>query len=381
MTHICHLFDRSADWEQSIAVEQCLDRLAPDQHTQHIVSLDQIKPDRDATIQALAHSNVHRIPIRFGLAISAAPALKRFLNHRNINLINAWGLSAAETASAAANPDTIIIVHIFDPRISKTDARKLRIFAESPRFGIACASQTVRRRLIESAIPVEKTVVIRPGVDFGRINKAKRRRDEIRNRLHLKPDHHLLLASYPIRTDSGHDRMAWSGQMRNHMDTSYHMVIFGSGPEVRHLRTISDGMPFADSIHWVGGEWQYEELIAVADTFIITPQADVPTTAISWAMAASVPVIGSAVYAIAELIAHRQNGLLIKPTQGPDMSIRITRAMLNADGIRQRCEAARGQAYQAFGVRRYIDQKMKLYTNIESGNPPDKDIIDSAMDV
>jgi glycosyltransferase involved in cell wall biosynthesis len=402
MTTLCHLFDVDSDWEERVAVEQWRQRLPPDQATQRLATLHPRKPhlppsaiESDDTDPHAEPSPVHHFPIRFNLPATAAPALKRFLAEHKINLLNAWGLAAAETAitATAESPSVpelprvpelhsvIVIHHRFDPNLTDRDARRIRTLAESPRFAVACATQTVRRRLIEKGLPESQCVVIRPGVDFAKINRARKHRNAIRQSLNLDPDNQVLLAPFPIHRADGVDRVIWAAQLKHYLDSNSRLIVFGDSPETRRLKALSDGMPFAHCVRWIGPNHRYEELIPAADALVAATQSEASTTAIAWAMAASVPVIAAANYATAELIAHKQNGLLVKPDPGPPMAITIARELKTIPQLAQQREAARGQAFQAFGLRRYIDQNIKLYDNLRAGIAPNTDIQDSALDL
>ena len=95
-------------------------------------------------------------------------------------------------------------------------------------------------------------------------------------------------------------------------------------------------------------------------------------------MAAGVAVIGAAGYAVAELIAHKVNGLLFKAEAGKSMAAPIVRWLRDHDSLEKVREAARGQAYEVFSIRRYVDQHIKLYENVCAGVAAGEGISDSA---
>ena len=139
-------------------------------------------------------------------------------------------------------------------------------------------------------------------------------------------------------------------------------------------------MPFSTGIIWAGSEYRYEDLVATADALVVAALDDVSTTSIAWAMAAGVPIVASAVYAVAELIAHKHNGLLIKPESSQPMAVRIAAALSKIDLMAQETQRARSQAYEVFSVRRFADQHVQLYENLTAGAPPSTNITDSAIE-
>ncbi|MEE9296093.1 MAG: glycosyltransferase [Phycisphaerae bacterium] len=320
-----------------------------------------------------------RTPARFGLEFTAAPALRRLLITHGIDIVFAWGTQAAVAAGSARAGNCALVIERFAPNITDAEAKSIKSIAHQPKFAVACSSATVRRRMIEKGLPVPTCVVIRPGVDFAAINAA-RKDESLRQDLGLKPHERMVLASYPLTRTGGLDRIAWSGHLLNFIQPGSRMVLFGTSPECKRVQELSKTMSHPNANVWAGSNQRYENLIAISDCLVITPLGDVSTTPIAWAMAAGVSVIGSAVYAIAELIAHKHNGHLIKPQRGPNMTIRIAAALKQIDAMTKEKEVARGQAYQVFGVRRFADQHLQLYKNLTTGNDPGKDITDSAVE-
>ncbi len=372
---VLHLLDDSADWEQRVAVNQLLDRLSPDAVVQSIGSTDPRAPRRDW----FNDTPVDTFPVRLDIPFTAALPLRRFIESKRIDTIHAWGVCAAIAAAAARPPAVHLVVQRFDPHLTPSEAKSLRTLAESPRFAIACTATTVHRRLVETGLPGAVCVVIRPGVDFRRINAAKKDRT-LRARLGLDSGDYVSLAAHPVTRHGGHDRALWAGFLRRYLEPSHKMVIFGDSPECHRLQRLSRFMPREHSIIWSDGDTRYEEIIAIADCLVVTPMEDVSTTSIAWAMAANVPVVGSAVYAVAELIAHKHNGLLLKPDDSPPMTMKITAAINKTHTLTNEKEVARGQAFEVFSVRRFADQTLQLYQNLLDGAPVARDITDSAVE-
>ncbi|NOS99743.1 MAG: glycosyltransferase family 4 protein [Phycisphaerales bacterium] len=382
MTRVLHVFDGAADWEERIAIRQLISATGGD-HTHVVASVDARIPPSD-WFESVC---VRRIFAAVGPAFLAGPAFRRLIDAENVGLIHAWGTRAVRIAAGAARAAGIAFVLTRNnPAMTEVESKLIRTVASSPRFGMACASGTVRRRMIEHGVDADRCVLIRPGVDFAAINRA-RGDGTIRARLGIEPDHRVVVTS-PLHRRAL-DRVMWAGQLLSHIDDRVRMVIYGGGAAAERLSRLAAPMPQAGAVAFVGGSCRYEDWISVADVHLIapdddavrrgSPNGDVSTTSIAWAMAAGVPVVGSAVYAVAELISHKQNGLLVKPERGPRMATRIASCLMDAGDARRMCETARGQAYQVFGVRRFVDQYRQLYRNVTDGAPAHRDIKDPAL--
>lgn len=383
MTRVLHVLDDAADWEERIAVRQLMHAAADGDHTHVVASVDPRIPPPDWFDSV----PVRRIPAAPGPAFLSAPAVRRLIDAENVGLIHAWGMRAVRIAAGAARAAGIgVVLTRFDPSVTPGEANLIRTVTSSPRVGVACAGGTVQRRMIEHGVDADRCVLIRPGVDFATINKA-RNDASIRTRFGMGPQHRLIVAS-PLHGRSL-DRVMWAGQLLSHVDDRVRMLIYGHGAAAARLSRLASRMPQAHAVAFADGACRYEDWIAVADVHLIAPGGDalrpgsqigdVSTTSIAWAMAAGVPVVASAVYAVAEIISHKQNGLLVKPERGPRMATRIASCLLDADDSRRMCETARGQAYQVFGVRRFVDQYLQLYRNVTDGAPAHRDIKDPAL--
>jgi glycosyltransferase involved in cell wall biosynthesis len=144
------------------------------------------------------------------------------------------------------------------------------------------------------------------------------------------------------------------------------------------VRALASHLPGRNAVLWPGESIDYRDLVAVADALVITPPLDVSATSIAWAMAASCPIIGSAVYSVAEFIAHKHNGYLIKPDRSQRMTFKIAAAVERVRDMTKEKETARGQAYEVFSVRRFVDQFVQISRNVLNGSPAAADIRDPA---
>ena len=126
------------------------------------------------------------------------------------------GLAAA-VADAARGSACSLIVGRFDPLVRHREARLLRTLAERGRFAVSGASETVRQRLIERGVPEDVCAVIRPGVDFGRVNAAKKDAT-LRGELGLARGERMVLAGHPVSRRLPIDRVVWSGHLQRFLE-------------------------------------------------------------------------------------------------------------------------------------------------------------------
>ena len=376
MIRLCHLLDGSAGWEQRVGLTPLLDRLSRDRYHQQIalISPSARNPlhhfDSDKTL-----THLRSLP---GLEVLTAPILARFVEREQINVIHAWSVQSALTARLAA--DVPLVIHLSDPRLAVRHAKLLRTLSRPSRFAIACSSQIVRRRLVEGGVDPRLAVVIRPGIDFGLINRY--RRTPTRETLGLSRDDFVVILPEPVERASGQFEAVRAILHQNCLPADrIRVIVPGPSCEQRRIERFAAAMPVGRTVITPGEAYPFEQLLAACDALLIAPRGDASTTAVAWAMGAGAAVIGSAVYAVAEMIANKVNGLLFK--QGPSRSMNtdlLDRLLDRASQERVR-EVARGQAYEIFGLRRYVEQHAQLVENLPAGSDPGDGISDSSIDV
>lgn len=371
MTSVCHLIDGAAGWEQRVVLNQLCERLPEDRWAQHVMSIGAAPLDK-APRGRLRGPILPRVP---GAAWLSAPPVRRALESRAAALVHAWGLHAAVVAQAAT--ELPLLVELFDPRLTSRDLKLLRTLSRPRGFAVVCASATLRRRMIEGGVSPEVCVVIRPGVDFSLLTPQRRRK--LRETLGISREHTALIAPPAVVRTGGTFEAFWAAELAHYVQPGVRVIVPGDTREVRRIRRLEATLPTSGVLMTPGNICRFEELIAAADVLVMAAQGDCSTTAIAWAMAAHVAIIGAADYSIAELVAHNVNGLLFKPVPGESRAVAIVRLLLQRDRLAKVRETARGQAYEVFGLRRCIDQHAQLYENLLSGVAPASGITDSAV--
>ncbi len=371
MTTVCHLFDGSVTWEHRAAATQLVERLPPERFRQRLLT---VHAGARTSLGELGEQ-VKAVPSWFGWNILAAPSLARFLSRGDADIIHAWGLEAAGVARMASSLP--VVVYHNNPAEAARDGKRLRTLSRPSGFAVVCSSGTTRRRLIEHGIDPSLVVVIRPGVDFGVLNQA--RKDGLRERLGIASEERVVLVAEPVTRAQGQFDAVWAAVLRNHLSGGLRVVVPGDSPERNRIARFTEGLPTSNPLVLPPPDVPFEQILGIADCLLVTPRGEVSTTAIAWAMAAGCAVIGSAVYSVTELISHKVNGSLFKQTPGRSMTTAILKCLDDRVSLEKTREAARGQAYEVFSVRRFVEQHLQLYENLLAARPPAAGLTDSAV--
>lgn len=371
MIRIGHAVDATFAWDQRVALAQLLDRLPSDRYVQHVCTLDEGASELAAAVGAPVES----LRCFRGWGASKAPSVRRFVQRHHLDILHVWGPEAAVAGVPSGCP---VVLDLHDPVRAARNVKRLRSLSESGRFAACCRAQIVRRRLVEGGVPLESTAVVRPGVDFGVVNKA--RRPAAREAIGADRDDFLIVTPERMCRGDGHLDACLVACMLNRTGNRMRIVLPGDAREQRRLARQIQSVPAPPTLLSPPAGTPTERLIAMADALIVVPRGDIATTAVAWAMASETLVIGTATYAVAELIATRVNGLLFKQTPGRRMVTDIAPLLRGDRSVHAKLkEAARGQAYEVFGLRRCVEQTMQVYDNLLAGKAVDCNINDPAM--
>ncbi len=370
MIGLGHLVDPALAWDQRVAISQLIDRLPSDGFTQHVASLGAAPPSAAISLG----TTLTPLPCIGSWTAINGPIVGRFANAHRIDVWHTWSINAAACAIATGKP---VVLDVIDPVIDVRNLKRIRTLAETPHFSVSCASQIVRRRLIESGVPPTTAAVIRPGINFAAISQF--RRSAVRRELGICRDDFVLVCPERLSRADGHLDACLSVSMLNLAHGHVRMILPGRGVEQRRIARLAQGLPVSQTLHGPKDRYPTEQLIAIADALVIVPRGDIATTSVAWAMAAETVVIGTATYAVAELISNNVNGMLFKQTPGRRMVTDIARLIQTREPFAKLKETARGQAYEVFSLRRYAEQMARLYDNTRSGRAADTGITDPAM--
>ncbi|HQE29154.1 MAG TPA: glycosyltransferase family 4 protein [Phycisphaerae bacterium] len=241
-----------------------------------------------------------------------------------------------------------------------------------------CLNGTVRRRLVEAGVPMESTAVIRPGVDFAEIRRARESMN--RERLGLPATGRVFLVPSPASRTGGQYYAAWATAILQHIWPDTRLIVPGLSREQRRIARLIESIG-AGGVYFLPGERHSPaELLAVADALIVPALGDVPTGWIPWAMAAGVPIIGSAVPCVTEFIADRRNGFLCAPGEPHTLAVRIRTAFESPEAMATCVQTARHEAYETFRTEQCVQEFLKVIRNLAACRPALAGVQDAAID-
>ena len=207
-------------------------------------------------------------------------------------------------------------------------------------------SQLLRRRLIEAGANPAQCRLIRPPVDFALLQSVDAER--VAAELALPGGAPVLLMPGPPGRTGGHRYGVWAAGLLQQRWADVRVIVPGSSQEQRRLRRFAEGIGLEHMTVFTGDRYDWPELLAVADVVLLPATGDVDTTPLAWAMAAGVPIVGTATPAVEELIVAGRTGLLAEPRVLPSLTSMVMHVMDEQSVRRRIVEQARSVAFELF---------------------------------
>jgi glycosyltransferase involved in cell wall biosynthesis len=223
---------------------------------------------------------------------------------------------------------------------------------------LACSSTHVGDQLLARRVPEGVVEQTPPGVDFGALRAADR--DRIRQELDLLPTDRVLLAPTPPSRAGGQYEAVWATAVLYQIWRNVRLIVPGSFEKAGRVRRLAERCYCPEVFRLTGDQYSPAELLAASDMLVVPAVKAVPAGWLAWAMAAGVPVVGTAVPTIAELIQDEKTGFLAASAKPHALATRIRQAWEDVEA-RQRCvTAARDRAYSQFRLQKFIDAHLKI---------------------
>ena len=344
------------------------------------------------------------IPDSTSATVRAALALRR----NEHDLVHLFGQRLLPVA--AAIPKTRVFFSP-DSFLRRRDRNWLRAIVRYRDVTTICPTDTQRRSIVESGVPIGKTILIRPGVDFGSV---ARRDERVRERLGFAKDDYVILAAGESSVASNHRLTCWAASVLNVLDSRYKMLAWKTGGQTELIQSFArrSMMPFATfaggamPVAGEGGKspsrelhtstlresresrpyevraltsreprespslvavtadlrsLSFEHLLAAADCVLATSTEPAPTLPLQLAMAAGVPIVSTPAATATEIVQDRSTALLVPRPHPRLLSRRILDLREDVPLMRQLVDRARAEAYEFFAVSKAMEMVGNVY--------------------
>lgn len=149
---------------------------------------------------------------------------------------------------------------------------------------------------------------------------------------------------------------------QHHSDVK--LLLVGDGPERVPTERKARDLGVYDDIRFLGKQDPIEEILSIADVFLMPSESETFGLAALEAMACRVPTVVSDVGGLPELVNDGETGCLC-PANDVDAFVECTRALLTDDDMHRRmAEAARARAVDTFDIDRVVPMYEEYYADV-----------------
>ncbi len=142
------------------------------------------------------------------------------------------------------------------------------------------------------------------------------------------------------------------------------LLLVGDGPDRVPTEHLARRLGVFEDVRFLGKQDPVEEILSIADVFMIPSGSETFGLAALEAMACGVPVVASNIGGLPELVIPGENGFLC-PLGDIDSFTRATRRILTNEALHTHmAEAARTRAIDEFDVNRIVPQYEQYYERV-----------------
>ena len=285
--------------------------------------------------------------------VAQAASFARWCRRHRIQVLQACDLYAnvfaLPAAALAGVPVRIGSRRELNPDKSAAQIR-LQRHAYRCAHAIVANSSAAKAQLEREGLAPERIRVIPNGVTADRFTIARPARPV-----------RTIVTVANLRKEKGHDVLlrAIAALSRSHGDLTF--VVAGDGPRGAELRALASSLGIADRVRFSGHVDDVPALLGQADAFVLPSLSEAFPNAVIEAMAASLPVIASAVGGLLDLVDHGRTGLLVPPSDPGALAAAIESLVADPARAAQIGAAAREDVASRYSFDRMVHTFEDLY--------------------
>ncbi len=146
-------------------------------------------------------------------------------------------------------------------------------------------------------------------------------------------------------------------------DPRAQLVMIGDGSLKFQLMAYAKEHKLEDRVHILGPRSDVPLALAASDIFVLSSLWEGSPLSVMEAMAAGLPVIGTAVGGVPELVRSEEQGILVPPGDGPRLASAMRCLVANDYRRSNYARAACAHAHSHFGIDRMVDGYTAVYRN------------------
>jgi len=323
-----------------------------------------------------AGATVHVLGAAGKLDVSVWPKAARLLRRGRFDILHTHLFHAdfvSRTAAVAAGiPHAVHTVHVAERRFRPWQFAWTHLTAGGL-DRIVCVSEGVRDfHAARTHLSPDTYTVIHNGIDADRMTRSDTLRRRFREQWGLKTSDILCAFVGRLDRQKGIDVLLDGFQRAAADNPDLHLVLAGDGPLRRRVSDWLERSPAGSRARALGFIGDVTPVLSAADIFCQPSRWEGFCLAAAAAMAAGLPVAGSDVAGLNEVVADGRTGLLRPPGDAEAFADALTRLAADAAVRADMGDAGRRRVLERFALDRFCDDHARLYESLVSDTGPDR---------
>jgi glycosyltransferase involved in cell wall biosynthesis len=297
---------------------------------------------------------VQHVAMRSGADLSAVCAIRKILKQGRFDVLNTHSGRDSLLGGAAARIAGT-------PLIARTRHLALAITSRATYtwlpHKVVAVSDWVRRYLVSEGVPERDVVTIYTGI----VRQPPLSRSTLRAELGLGDEAVIAGTVAILREKKGHaDLIRVAGPLIEQRP-NLHFVFAGDGPLFGEFNASVHAQGLASHIHFLGLRRDIANVLAGFDLFVLPTYQEALGTSFIEAMAAGLPVIGTTVDGVPEVIEDGVNGLLVPAYNNRELGSALLRLIDSPDERRRMGNEGLRITQSRFSVDTMADEMVEFY--------------------
>jgi glycosyltransferase involved in cell wall biosynthesis len=150
---------------------------------------------------------------------------------------------------------------------------------------------------------------------------------------------------------------------KEHKDRTLRVVFVGDGPDAQRLRDAAKRSGVVDWVILTGHQADVTPYYAMADLMVLPSHTEGSPNTLLEAMAASLPIVATAVGGVPEIVTNDKEALLVEK-HDPLALARSIERLLGDLNLQRRISSAARSAAAAHSLAAYCDSMLELYNTV-----------------
>ncbi len=301
------------------------------------------------------------VPMRKSYDVPAILRLIRIIRDDRIDIINTHSGKDSLLAGLAGRlsgkrPAIVRTRHLALPITSLVTYRNLP-------DRVVTVSKYVKNYLVSEGVPESMVTAVPTGVNTEVFN-PEMYDYTFREELGIRRDAPLIGTIGILRKKKGHHHLleAIPAVLRRFPEARF--VFAGDGPQWRNLNTAIEQLGLEKQVIMLGRRRDVPRILRALDLFVLPTLQEALGTAFLEAMAMEVPVIGTSVDGVTEVIEHEKTGMLVPPGDPGGLSNVIIELLDQPERARALAREGRKKVAACFTKERMCEGMMRVYLSV-----------------